>query len=136
MRQLNQTGFMHNRVRMITGSFLTKDLHIDWRWGENYFHEKLADFDPMLNNGNWQWVAGTGCDAAPYFRIFNPWTQQKKYDPECVYIKQWIPELHDVPNAQIHNIHKKPLSNSIKYPKPMINHNEARIDTLEMYKGI
>jgi len=88
MNELNTTGFMHNRVRMITASFLVKDLHIDWRKGEKYFAQKLIDYDPCVNNGNWQWVAGTGCDAAPYFRIFNPWIQQKKFDPNTEYIKR------------------------------------------------
>jgi len=102
MRQLNTTGFMHNRVRMIVASFLTKDLHINWLWGEKYFAQQLIDYDPMLNNGNWQWAASTGCDAQPYFRIFNPWLQQKKFDPECVYIKGWIPELKNIDNKIIH----------------------------------
>ena len=93
MRQLNQTGFMHNRLRMITASFLTKDLHIDWRWGERYFAQKLVDYDPCVNNGNWQWASSTGCDAQPYFRIFNPWRQQERFDPDCHYIRKWIPEL-------------------------------------------
>ncbi|RPJ02846.1 MAG: deoxyribodipyrimidine photo-lyase, partial [Candidatus Aminicenantes bacterium] len=93
MRQLNETGFMHNRVRMVCASFLVKDLRIDWREGEKYFATKLEDYDPCVNNGNWQWAASTGCDAAPYFRIFNPWLQQKRYDPEAVYIKRWLPEL-------------------------------------------
>ncbi|MBN2155376.1 MAG: deoxyribodipyrimidine photo-lyase [Candidatus Lokiarchaeota archaeon] len=136
IRQLNQTGFMHNRVRMIVGSFLTKDLHIDWKLGEKYFAEKLTDFDPMLNNGNWQWIAGTGCDAAPYFRVFNPWTQQKKHDPECIYIKRWIPELQDVESQKIHNIYKKPLSDSVNYPKPILDHSKERINALAMYKSV
>ena len=97
MREMNETGFMHNRVRMIAASFLIKDLHIDWRWGEKYFAQTLIDYDPAVNNGNWQWAASTGCDAQPYFRIFNPWTQQKKFDPECTYIKKWIAELRDFP---------------------------------------
>ena len=88
MRELNETGYMHNRVRLITASFLVKDLHIDWRYGERYFALKLVDYDPSLNNGNWQWVASTGCDAQPFFRIFNPWLQQKKFDPNCKYIKK------------------------------------------------
>jgi deoxyribodipyrimidine photo-lyase len=120
MRELNATGYMHNRVRMIVGSFLTKDLHIDWRWGEKYFAQKLIDYDPAVNNGNWQWVAGTGCDAQPYFRIFNPWLQQKKYDPECVYIKRWVAELAGLAPKEIHNLEK---SSSLKdYPLPIINH--------------
>lgn len=93
MRQLNKTGTMHNRVRMITASFLCKHLLIDWRWGEAYFAEKLLDFELSSNNGNWQWVAGTGCDSAPYFRVFNPTTQQQKFDPEFKYIKKWIPNF-------------------------------------------
>ena len=93
MRQLNQTGFMHNRVRLVVGSFLVKDLHINWQWGERYFAQQLTDYDPAVNNGNWQWVASTGCDHQPYARIFNPWLQQKKFDPDCFYIRKWIPEL-------------------------------------------
>ncbi|ATH08704.1 deoxyribodipyrimidine photolyase [Halobacteriovorax marinus] len=92
MRELNQTGHMHNRVRMLVASFLVKDLLIDWRWGEKYFAKKLLDFDLASNNGNWQWAAGTGCDAAPYFRIFNPTTQIKKFDPDLIYVKKWVPE--------------------------------------------
>ncbi len=95
MRELNQTGFMHNRVRMITASFLTKHLLIDWRWGEAYFASKLLDFEFASNNGNWQWVAGSGCDAAPYFRIFNPALQAKKFDPKNEYIKKWVPEFEE-----------------------------------------
>jgi deoxyribodipyrimidine photo-lyase len=127
MRQLNQTGTMHNRVRMIVASFLTKDLHIDWRWGERYFAQHLADYDSSVNNGNWQWAASTGCDAAPYFRIFNPWLQQKRYDPDCVYIRRWIPELSDISAATIHALFS---SKSILpgYPPPMVNHQiEAEI---------
>ncbi len=121
MRELNQTGFMHNRVRMITASFLTKDLHIDWRWGESYFATQLVDYDPAVNNGNWQWVAGTGTDAQPYFRVFNPWTQQKKFDPDCLYTKQWIPELKSYPSEQIHHWNRK---TSPFYPPPMVDHGE------------
>ena len=90
MRQLNKTGYMHNRVRMIAAGFLCKHLLIDWKWGERYFAQKLLDYEKSSNNGNWQWAAGTGCDAAPYFRIFNPFTQQKKFDKDCIYIKKWI----------------------------------------------
>lgn len=117
MRELNATGFMHNRVRMIVASFLVKDLLIDWRWGEAYFAEKLLDFDLSSNNGGWQWAAGSGCDAAPYFRIFNPTEQQKKFDPECNYIKQWVPEF-----------------NTPEYVKPMVDHSAARLRTLAAYK--
>lgn len=101
MKQLNQTGYMHNRVRMITASFLCKHLLIDWRWGEAYFAEKLLDYELSSNNGNWQWVAGTGCDAAPYFRVFNPITQQQKFDPNFEYIKKWIPDFNDQTNLEI-----------------------------------
>jgi len=117
MRELNKTGHMHNRVRMITASFLTKDLLIDWRWGEAYFAEKLLDFDLSANNGNWQWAAGTGCDAAPYFRIFNPISQTEKFDPEFVYIKRWVPEFENP-----------------SYPKPIVDHGKARERTLAAYK--
>lgn len=119
MRQLNQTGYMHNRVRMIAGSFLVKDLLIDWRWGEAYFARKLNDYDLSSNNGNWQWVAGCGCDAAPYFRIFNPTTQLKKFDKDYEYVRQWVKEL-----------------STGKYPEPMVNHKEARKRTLSEYKKV
>ena len=91
MRQLNETGWMHNRVRMVTASFLIKHLLVDWRWGEAYFAEKLIDYDLSANNGNWQWAAGSGCDSAPYFRVFNPTLQTKRFDPELKYIRKWIP---------------------------------------------
>lgn len=102
MRELNQTGLMHNRLRMITASFLVKHLHVDWRWGEQYFAEKLLDYELSSNNGNWQWVAGTGADAAPFFRVFNPLTQSKKFDPDGVYIRKWIPELDSVNATFLH----------------------------------
>lgn len=139
MRELNTTGYMHNRVRMITASFLVKDLHIDWRKGEQYFAQKLIDYDPCVNNGNWQWAASTGCDAVPYFRIFNPWNQQKRFDLDCEYIKQWIPELQDLTPKQIHDMQypqkQKPLL-SHKYPKPIVDHKQESQRTKEMYKGI
>jgi len=133
MRELNTTGFMHNRVRMVVASFLTKDLHIDWRWGEKYFATQLVDYDPAVNNGNWQWAASTGCDAQPYFRIFNPWLQQKKFDPACTYIKTWVPELADVNKKTIHNWFKNDaIING--YPRPIIDHAiESRI-AKEMYR--
>lgn len=118
MRELNTTGFMHNRVRMITASFLTKHLLIDWRWGEAYFAEKLLDFDLASNNGGWQWAAGTGTDAAPYFRIFNPTSQQAKFDKDGKYIRKWVPE-YGTPD----------------YPKPMVDHAFARQRCLETYKA-
>lgn len=117
MRQLNQSGFMHNRVRMITASFLTKHLLIDWRLGEAYFAKKLLDYDLAANNGNWQWAAGCGCDAAPYFRIFNPWRQTEKFDPEEKYIRQWVPEL-----------------DTERYPGPIVDHAVARERCLAAYK--
>jgi deoxyribodipyrimidine photo-lyase len=117
MRQLNQTGYMHNRVRMITASFLTKHLLVDWRWGEAYFAEKLLDYELASNNGGWQWAAGTGTDAQPYFRVFNPESQTQKFDPNLEYVKNWVPEF-----------------NSSSYPKPMVNHKEARLRSIETYK--
>lgn len=125
MREMNETGFMHNRVRMITSSFLVKDLHIDWREGEKYFAQTLIDYDPAVNNGNWQWVAGTGCDAAPYFRIFNPWIQQKKFDPECLYIKKWVPELKNISPKTIHTWHQEPFPHP-SYPLPIVDHDYAK----------
>jgi deoxyribodipyrimidine photo-lyase len=117
MRELNATGYMHNRVRMIVASFLTKHLLIDWRWGEAYFAEKLLDFDLASNNGGWQWAAGSGTDAAPYFRIFNPTEQQKKFDPDFKYIRRWVPEY-----------------GTSAYPQPMVDHKIARERCLEVYK--
>ena len=135
MREMNQTGFMHNRVRMITASFLIKDLHIDWRAGEKYFARSLIDYDPAVNNGNWQWVASTGTDAQPYFRIFNPWNQQKKFDPECIYIKKWVPELRNVPPKMIHAWYEEKYRTETSYPAPMIKHDEESKKTLKMYKA-
>jgi|TARA_B110000240_G_scaffold163117_1_gene182941 deoxyribodipyrimidine photo-lyase len=117
MRQLNQTGFMHNRIRMLVGSFLCKHLLIDWRWGEAYFAEKLHDYEMASNIGNWQWVAGSGVDAAPYFRIFNPTTQIKKFDKELAYINKWVPDFQE-----------------FTYPKEMVDHKEARERCLAAYK--
>ena len=117
MRELNSTGIMHNRVRMITASFLTKHLLIDWRWGEAYFANKLLDYDLAANNGNWQWVAGCGCDAAPYFRIFNPAEQQRKFDPEMNYVKKWVSEF-----------------GTKNYPDPIVEHTFARNRVLERFK--
>jgi len=131
MRELNATGFMHNRARMITASFLVKDLHIDWRWGEKYFATKLTDYDPALNNGNWQWAASTGCDAQPYFRIFNPWLQQKRFDPQCEYIKRWIPELSSLAPQEIHGLVKHPTPG---YPEPMVNHGQQAELAKQMYR--
>ena len=124
MRELNATGYMHGRLRMITASFLVKDLHQDWREGERYFASRLRDYDPALNNGNWQWAASTGADAQPYFRIFNPWLQQKRFDPEALYIKKWVPELLEKSPAWIHKIflHKESIPG---YPLPIVEHKEA-----------
>jgi deoxyribodipyrimidine photo-lyase len=117
MRELNTTGFMHNRVRMIVASFLVKHLLIDWRWGETYFAQKLLDYDLAANNGGWQWAASSGCDAAPYFRIFNPYEQTKRFDPKQEYIRKWVPEFEDV-----------------TYPKPIVEHKFARERVLAVYK--
>lgn len=126
MRELNLTGFMHNRVRMIAASFLVKDLHIDWRWGEKYFAQKLIDYDPAINNGNWQWSASTGCDAQPYFRIFNPWAQALKFDSSCLYIKKWVPELATIPPEVIHKWYQEKYhSNYPNYPNPIVDHHKA-----------
>lgn len=133
MRELNETGFMHNRVRMITASFLVKDLHINWRWGERYFARHLIDYDPCVNNGNWQWAASTGCDAQPYFRIFNPWLQQQKFDPECRYIYQWLPELKDIPAETIQKWDKKAIESN--YPRPIVDHKIESIRTKELFKN-
>jgi deoxyribodipyrimidine photo-lyase len=137
MREMNETGFMHNRVRMITASFLIKDLHIDWRWGEKYFAKSLVDYDPSVNNGNWQWVASCGSDAQPYFRIFNPWNQQKKFDPACAYIKKWIPELRDFSPTAIHAWYEEKHRAGCKnYPAPLIDHEKAAKESLRAYRSI
>ncbi len=117
MRELNSTGFMHNRVRMIVASFLVKHLLIDWKWGEAYFAKKLLDFELSSNNGGWQWAASSGCDAAPYFRIFNPYEQTKRFDPQLNYIRKWVPEL-----------------DSFNYPHPIVDHKQARERVLKTYK--
>ncbi len=134
MRQLNATGFMHNRLRMITAMFLTKDLHIDWRHGERYFMQRLVDGDIASNNGGWQWSAGTGADAAPYFRIQNPWSQTKRYDPEGAFIKQWLPELRDVDAAKLAEPPPAGLRIAKNYPPPIVDHAREREVTLEMFR--
>jgi len=133
MRQMNTTGSMHNRVRMIVASFLVKDLHIHWLWGENYFARTLIDYDPAVNNGNWQWIASTGCAAQPYFRIMNPWRQQKEHDPEAIYIKEWVPELRSLSAAMIHDA--EPAARGNQYPQPMVNHAEEVKYTLAQNKS-
>ncbi len=136
MRELNATGFMHNRVRMITASFLVKDLHIDWRWGEKYFARNLVDYDPAVNNGNWQWAASTGCDAQPYFRIFNPWRQQQNFDPDCAYIKRWIPELRSLPSKEIHALERKRPGARSLYLKPVVSHRVASAAAQTLYASV
>lgn len=132
MRELNATGFMHNRIRMITATFLVKDLMVDWQTGEKYFAEHLADYDPAVNNGNWQWCAGTGCDAQPFFRIFNPWLQARRFDPECEYIKRWVPELESVPTGDILAPGRIPPG---IYPRPIVDHAAAAKRTLSVYRN-
>ena len=136
MRELNTTGYMHNRVRMIVASFLVKDLHIDWKWGERYFASKLVDYDPCVNNGNWQWAASTGADSQPYFRIFNPWTQQKKFDAKCIYIKKWVPELIDIPPEAIHSRDKGRNFPESDYPLPVVDHSKERNSALVAFKSV
>jgi deoxyribodipyrimidine photo-lyase len=131
MRELNATGFMHNRVRMITAMFLTKDLHIHWMKGEQYFMQKLVDGDIAANNGGWQWCAGTGADAAPYFRIQNPWIQTKSYDPSGEYIKRWVPELRDVEPKRFTEPATNPLAK--EYPLPIVDHATERLETLKRF---
>lgn len=134
MRQLNSTGFMHNRARLITASFLVKTLLIDWRWGEKYYATKLYDYDPLVNNGNWQWISGSGADSQPYFRVFNPWLQSKTHDPKCEYIKKWIPELKDIEPKTIHKWYEK-YDDKI-YIKPIVNFDEQKKIVLTEYKKI
>lgn len=141
MRQLNQTGYMHNRLRMVTASFLIKDLGIDWRWGEAYFAEKLNDFDLSANNGGWQWAASTGCDAQPYFRIFNPITQSERFDASGKFIRRYIPELAKLADKKIHapwrcsaeQLDAAHITLGKDYPHPLLQHEDARVTTLSRY---
>jgi deoxyribodipyrimidine photo-lyase len=133
MRQLLSTGLMHNRLRMITAMFLTKDLHCDWRLGEAFFMQQLVDGENASNNGGWQWSAGTGADAAPYFRIQNPWLQSARFDPAGVYIKQWVPELKDVPAPLLHEPPKPGLRLAKGYPLPMVDHHAERDRCLAIF---
>ena len=141
MRQINQSGYMHNRLRMIVASFLTKDLLVDWRWGEKYFADNLNDFDLSANNGGWQWAASTGCDAQPYFRIFNPVTQSERFDPQGKFIRRYVPELTDVPDKFIHapwtmpSLEQKACGVIVgeHYPAPVVEHAVQRLAALELY---
>jgi deoxyribodipyrimidine photo-lyase len=134
MRQLRLTGFMHNRARMITAMFLTKDLHVDWRKGEQWFMQTLTDGEIASNNGGWQWSAGTGADAAPYFRIQNPWTQSARFDPEGRYIREWLPELRGVAASRLHAPPDHGTSLVAGYPAPMVDHSQERERTLDRFK--
>lgn len=141
MRQLNETGYMHNRLRMVTASFLTKDLGIHWKAGEAYFAEKLLDFDLSANNGGWQWAASTGCDAQPYFRIFNPVSQSEKFDPKGAFIRRYVPELAHLSEKTIHApwSAQPELMGQVKfqlgrdYPHPVVDHDVARRETLARF---
>ena len=141
MHQINQTGYMHNRLRMVTASFLVKDLGIDWRRGEHYFAGKLNDFDLAANNGGWQWAASSGCDAQPYFRIFNPVTQSEKFDPEGRFIRRYLPQLARLPDKLIHapwlarpvDLAAAQVRLGVDYPEPVVAHDQARATTLERY---
>lgn len=151
MRQLNQTGWMHNRLRMLVASFLTKHLLVDWRWGEQYFRQQLIDGDLAANNGGWQWSAGTGCDAQPYFRVFSPLSQSAKFDPNCEFIKRFVPELSEVPNKAIHEIKCSAVYEASKvdlfaapelegksatYPAPIVEHSFARQRAIEVLSAL
>jgi deoxyribodipyrimidine photo-lyase len=142
MRQINETGYMHNRLRMIVASFLVKDLLIDWRWGERYFAEHLIDFDFSANNGGWQWAASTGCDAQPWFRIFNPTTQSQRFDEKGKFIRKYVPELAACNDKEIHEPWKMSHSRQNElnviigdsYPEPIVNHSTQRALALDLYQ--
>jgi deoxyribodipyrimidine photo-lyase len=141
MAQINQTGYMHNRLRMVVASFLTKDLGLDWRWGEAYFATHLNDFDLAANNGGWQWAASSGCDAQPYFRIFNPINQSQKFDAQAKFIRRYLPQLAALPDKLIHapweakpiDLQAAGVTLGTTYPHPVVNHDEARALTLTRY---
>jgi deoxyribodipyrimidine photo-lyase len=134
MRQLIATGWMHNRLRLITASFLVKDLGIDWRRGESAFMEHLLDGDLSQNNGNWQWVAGVGTDAAPYFRVFNPVVQGRRFDPQGTFVRRWLPELEGVPDAWVHEPWLATAGRRARaYPEPIVDHAAARARSLDRY---
>jgi deoxyribodipyrimidine photo-lyase len=136
MNQINKTGYMHNRGRLIVASFLVKTLLHSWQEGEKYFAQKLSDYDPLVNNGNWQWVSGSGADSQPYFRVFNPWLQSKKHDPDGKYIKKWLPQLKDVEPKHLHEWDKycNEYKGKIDYPSPIVDYKEAKEKTLKAYK--
>ena len=141
MAQINQTGYMHNRLRMVAASFLVKDLGLDWRWGERYFAEKLNDFDLSANNGGWQWVASSGCDAQPWFRIFNPIRQSERFDPQGKFIRRYLPQLANLPAKAIHapwlagvpELASANVRLGENYPRPIVDHDAARQQTLARY---
>jgi len=141
MHQIGQTGYMHNRLRMVVASFLVKDLGLDWRRGEAYFGEKLNDFDLAANNGGWQWAASTGCDAQPYFRIFNPVSQSRRFDPEGRFIRRYLPQLAALPDKLVHapwlarpvDLAAAELRLGAGYPERVVDHDEARRRTLARY---
>ena len=144
MRELQETGWMHNRVRMVVASFLCKDLLINWQWGEEWFLQNLIDGDLAANNGGWQWSAGTGTDAVPYFRVFNPITQSKRFDSAGNYIRRWLPELSSIPAQYIHTPWKMPLDVQqdlgcrigVQYPTPLVEHATARQRSLAVYQQV
>jgi deoxyribodipyrimidine photo-lyase len=141
MAQINQSGYMHNRLRMVAGSFLVKDLGLDWRWGERYFARHLNDFDQSANNGGWQWVASSGCDAQPYFRIFNPVSQSEKFDPQGKFIRRYLPQLAKLSTRSLHapwtakplELQAAGVTLGVNYPHPLVDHSEARFQTLQRY---
>jgi deoxyribodipyrimidine photo-lyase len=143
MRQLNQTGYMHNRLRMVAASFLTKDLLVDWRLGERYFADTLIDFDLAANSGGWQWAASVGCDAQPWFRIFNPVTQSEKFDPQGKFIRRYLPELAAVPDKFLHAPWTLPAPEQARlgvvvgrdYPAPLVDHAVQRVQALALFKS-
>ena len=138
MVQLNSTGFMHNRLRLITANFLNRMLGMNWIYGEIYFAKMLADYDPAVNNGNWQWIASTGVDPKPYFqRLFNPWLQSKKFDVDAIYIKKWLPQLNNIPADELHdwdNFYGNYNLDEINYCKPIVDYKIARQRSIAMYK--
>jgi deoxyribodipyrimidine photo-lyase len=141
MAQINRSGYMHNRLRMVVASFLTKDLGIDWRWGERYFATHLNDFDLAANNGGWQWAASTGCDAQPYFRIFNPVSQSERFDPQGRFIRRYLPQLARLSDKAVHapwlvppvELEAAGVELGGNYPRPIVDHAEARQRTLQRF---